>query len=357
MSRPQLINFLAINVDEHIAIRAMVSHTRSRMYSNVKTPLIKNTSPYQSISMLRGRIFKIKIIALNELNQKSYESKFESDSVGNFYFKIPAKTSRGSLEKLNVYECSEHDGIELLIGSFIPVKLNKSKKLIIADFDKTLCDTRYSTPKDLLDSLSNPLSYFPVVKESLNILKEHINKGHEPFIVSASPHFYENSIRDWFFQQNIYTSNLFLKDYRNVFSLNQGELAPKDLRVHGLYKLNHLINIILMTGIPDELVLIGDAFESDALIYLTFSCFILGGNDPYQIWKELQKIEDFSLTKRQTSRLLNKIYQIQSQLTQNKDKSCDIKIYIRYKDKEKIVKPKYDYVQKYIDLLNYFESK
>ena len=72
------------------------------------------------------------------------------------------------------------------------------------------------------------------------------------------------------YQNKIFTAGIFLKDVRQVFSLWDGDLSPRDITHQGLYKLNQLLDIINMTDIPDELVLMGDNFESDPVIYLSF---------------------------------------------------------------------------------------
>jgi hypothetical protein len=167
--------------------------------------------------------------------------------------------------------------------------------------------------------------------------------GHHPFILSASPHFYEDSMRDWLYKNNIFSAGIFLKDYRHFFSFLEGELTTKDLKAQGLYKLNHLLDILLMTGIPDELVLMGDNFESDPAIYLTLARILREDVDPWVIWNSIKEQDIFQLKKKQNSQFLNKIYQLDNMLTRKRkeknSKKTAIKIYIRKRFKNDEIAP------------------
>lgn len=144
-------------------------------------------------------------------------------------------------------------------------------------------------------------------------------------------------MRDWLYQNQIYTAGIFLKDYRRLLSVLELDLTPKDLKIQGLYKLNHLLDILMLTGIPDQLVLMGDNFESDPIIYLSLASMLNGKQEPWQIWNYLRKLDAFQMNKKQNSTLLNKVYQIHNQLTHWKKhhpEDVDIKIYIRKKVNE-----------------------
>ncbi len=166
--------------------------------------------------------------------------------------------------------------------------------------------------RELFQSLRNPVSYFPPVDSSIDLIKRFIQAEYQPFIVSASPHFYENAIRDWLYQHQIFTGNIFLKDYRNIFSFFEGDLSTKDLKSQGFYKLNTIVNILLMTGIPEDMVLVGDGFESDTLIYLTLAAILIGRYDPWTIWNLIKREESFKLTNQQHFRFLSKFYQLKN---------------------------------------------
>ena len=108
----------------------------------------------------------------------------------------------------------------------------------------------------------------------------------------------------------IYTAGIFLKDYRQVFNLLETVLTLKDIKTQGIYKLGHLLDILLMVGIPDELVLMGDNFESDPLIYASVVSLLEGRSKPWDLWQKLKQYPSFRSTLKQEGLLLNKIYQI-----------------------------------------------
>lgn len=287
------------------------------------------TKPMESLGLLSSDFFRLKVVGLTTDDKEVIVRSFDSDSFGNFNVKLPQPVNE-DVVKLRVYETHTHPGLDLLIGSFIPTKIQKPKKILITDFDKTLVDTRYSSMKELYLSLRNPIQYFPPVDASLDIVEQYNKEGFQPFIVSASPHFYENAIRDWLYQRKVFTGNIFLKDYRNIFSFFEGDLSTKDLKSQGFYKLNTIVNILLMTGIPDELILIGDGFESDTIIYLTLAAVLVGRYDPWTLWNNIKREESFKLTNQQHFRFLSKFYQLKNMSDAHPKKN--LKIYIRCKD-------------------------
>lgn len=332
MKRAQLVNFLAVKTDNSLAIRANLT-MRENIYSAArKLERFSPRFPIQAYKLLNAYEFKIKIIARDEDHQILFSRDFESDSYGGFNIKM-GSSEVAKVEKLEVFETGKSPGLEILLGNFIPIKIMGDKKLIICDFDKTLVDTKYSTPEEIYKSLTTPLHSFPTVEESVTMAKDYIKKGFHPFILSASPHFYEDAMRDWLYANDIYSAGIFLKDYRKVFSIFEGDLTPKDLKVQGIYKLNHLLDIIHMTGVPDEIVLMGDNFESDPLIYLTFNELLQGHSEPRMLWNRLKDYEAFKLSTKQNSLFLNKIFQLNDLIKQSQ-KRADVKIYIRKKGKE-----------------------
>lgn len=329
MRRPKLVHFTGIETDEYIHIRASMTyspHGRFELNQNLKD--IVPTKPIESLGLLSSNEFRLKVVGLTQDDQESTIKFFDSDSFGNFNFKIPQSIG-AKVSKLKLFEIHSHPGLELLIGSFITTKIFKPKKLVITDFDKTLVDTRYSTLKEVFLSLRNPIQYFPAVNSSLDLMQRLIKEEFRPFVVSASPHFYENAIRDWLYQHQIFTGNIFLKDYRSIFSFFNGDLATKDIKSQGFYKLNTIVNILLMTGIPDDLVLIGDGFESDTIIYLTLAAVLVGRYDPWTIWHNVKREESFRLTNQQHIRFLSKFYQLKNM--SDAHPKGKLKIYIRCK--------------------------
>lgn len=340
LKRPHLVHFLAVKTDEHISLKASVTMKAPTItVPGANTEISTPSFPVQALRMLNAYLFHLKITGLNKDQKEVYKKVVETDTFGNLSYKIPLTQNRDEIEVFQIYEVRKNPGLELLLGTHIPLKITPPKKLIICDFDKTLVDTKYSSTKEVFQSLTRPLEYFPTVHHSLEILKKYINLGYHPFVLSASPHFYEEAMRDWLYQNQVYTAGIFLKDYRKVFSFLDWDLSPKDLKVQGLYKLNHLLDIILMTGVPDSLVLMGDNFESDPVIYLTLARLLKEESEPWSLWNQLKKQDAFQLNRKQNAQFLNKIYQIQNLINRKKGPKLDglpieIKVYIRKKATE-----------------------
>jgi hypothetical protein len=174
--------------------------------------------------------------------------------------------------------------------------------------------------------------------------------------VTASPHFYENAIRDWLYSNNIYTAGIFLKDYRKLFSLFEEDLTSRDIKSQVFYKLNHIVNIILMTGVPEELILVGDGFESDTLVYLTIASILSDKIDPWSVWNKLNKSEHFKLNTKQVSRFLSKFYQLETLKNQKNFVSPKIRIHIRCKDLNKKPDIHLDFLLRHHHLVHYYEA-
>jgi hypothetical protein len=316
MKRPKLVHFTSIESDEYINIRASLTYSAHGRFEflgelNQNLKEIVPTKPIQSLGLLSSNEFRLKVVGMSADDKENIIRSFDSDSFGNFNFKIP-QPEGSEVAKLKLYETKSHPGLELLLGNFIPTRIKTPKKILITDFDKTLVDTRYSTMKELYLSLRNPVNYFPPVDSSIELMKKFTDADYQPFVLSASPHFYENAIRDWLYQHQIFTSNIFLKDYRSIFSFFEGDLSTKDLKSQGFYKLNNIVNILLMTGIPDDLILIGDGFESDTIIYLTLAAVLVGRYDPWTLWNLIKREESFKLTNQQHFRFLSKFYQLKN---------------------------------------------
>ncbi|MDH5580966.1 MAG: NIF family HAD-type phosphatase [Bdellovibrionales bacterium] len=338
MKRPYLVHFLSIFTDEFISIKA---------YSGIKDNNLgpsgefRPSFPLQNFYLLRSHHFNCKFVGIDQSGREIYTKFVESDNFGNFNFKVPLTETTKDISKWQIYETSYYPGVELHLGCFIPMILESPKKYVICDFDKTLVDTRYSTTKELYHSLTSPIESYPTVIPGVNLFKSFIEKDYSPFIVSASPHFYENAIKDWLYKNGIYTAGILLKDYRHAFHPFSGELTPKDIKVHGLYKLNHLLNIILLGGFPSEVIMIGDSHESDPTIYLIFAKLLKGSHDPWAVWNSIKQFPIFNSSKAQSSKILNKFYQLKNlKLRHKEDHSIKIKIYIRkIRENEKIKIP------------------
>jgi hypothetical protein len=372
IKRPSIFHFLSIETEDVISIRALVTNTQDSSKIAQTFSLIpvldkvinlnngvfekKNPStPLQSLGLLSGHIYKIRIIGLDDAMGEVFNRIYESDNHGNFQIKVSKLNFKAKVTKLQIFEVGRCPGLEFLLGNFIPLSLFPPKKIIISDFDKTLVDTKYSTTKEVYRSLTRPLRDFPVVQESLLLFKKYIDQGMQPFILTASPHFYEDAMRDWLYQNSIFTAPIFLKDYRIILNPLDGDLTTKDLKTQGFYKLNQLITILLMTGIPDELVLMGDGFESDTIIYLTLATLLLDPIDPWSLWNKLKSEKAFKFNSPQNSKFLTKTYQLKNLVSSNsnKMKKIKIKIYIRcpnsnyFKNSPKKIKPPLPQVKVY----------
>ena len=257
MRRPQLVHFTAISTEDHLSIRASLSYSRQARNQFWLDPLpgIPPIRPVDSLGLLSSKKFRLRLIGMDKHDRILLNREFDSDDFGDVHIRLPHPLE-GVVEKLSVYETMTYPGLDLLIGSFLPMRLIGSKKVVITDFDKTLVDTRYSSPRELYLSLRRPLGYFPPVQSSIDLVKKFADEEYKVFVLSASPHFYENAMRDWLYRNQIFTSNIYLKDYRRVFSFFEGDFGFKDLGTQGFYKLNHLVNILLMTGVPEKLVLV-----------------------------------------------------------------------------------------------------
>lgn len=321
MNRPYLVNFSAIISQKRLSIRASITNSLTPVSNEA------SSSPIQSISLFSKELFRIKLVGFNDENDLTFEREYDSDNYGRFEIKIPAYFNDSKITKLTIFETSQVTGLELHLGSFLPLEINEPRNIIISDFDKTLVDTKYHTAKEMYFSLNRPLSFFPNVGTSIDMLKSYIDNGYQPFILSASPHFYENAIRNWLYQNKVFASNILLKDYRDFVSFFDGALTTKDLKKQGFYKLNQLIDIILMTGIPNKLVLMGDGFESDPFIYLTLQRLCRPHSDPWKIWKSIKNHSIFNLTSKQDSYFITKFYQLSEMA--KKEPTCEFKIYIR----------------------------
>lgn len=306
--------------------------------------------------MFSSQEFRLRLEGLSAEGEKLYSREFESDRFGIFEFRISASVGGKKIARLQVFETSYRPGLELHLGSYLPFEIREPKKLIISDFDKTLVDTRYSTLIELWQSLRRPIEYFPTVDKSLSIFRRHVSKGFQPFILSASPHFYEHAIRDWLYSNKIYAGNIFLKDYRSIFSFAEGVLTTKDLKAQPFYKLNQLVTILSMSGVPEELALVGDSFESDEFIYLTLASVLVSRQDPWQVWDKVKTDKSFRLTAKQNAHFLSKFYQI-GEMARRRAPS-KLKIFIRCTEQNledaKARTHPFEFVQRHKDLVEYF---
>ncbi len=302
MKRPQLTNFLAISNSNGIRIKGSVALFNMDSNKNIVHSLIPR-SPIQNISQIFAKHFNLIIHGKNSYHETILNIEVETDGIGNFTHHISLDKTQDILH-LDIYENSYNAGIHFYLGKQVPLSLKKQNKIIISDFDRTLADTKYHSPRDIYRSLNNPLEYFPTIYSGVNLLKNKIEEEFSPIILSASPHFYEKAISDWLSKHNIHTAPIFLKDVRTIFTFFTGHLTPKDIKSQGFYKLNQLTEIIKLVDIPEELILVGDAFESDPIIYQTFKKIITRQEDPWACWNSIKQRKEFRFTHKQSAKLL-----------------------------------------------------
>lgn len=327
MRRPYFVKFFAFIRDEQIHIHAALARSPNISSRNDRPENAIISAPWKSLGLIRSGRYRLLICGLDDAGNELYKKTIDSNSFGIINSKIPARHRGVAVEKLQAYETKSYEGLEILLGSYLPTEIKDPKKIIISDFDKTLVDTKYSTFKEVYTSLKSPISDFPRIDQSLKLFRSYLKKDFHPFILSASPHFYEVAIRDWLYQNKVFTNNIFLKDYRGLFSLREGVLTPKDIKSQSFYKLSQLINILNLTGVPEELVLVGDCFETDELIYLSLAAVLQSRIDPWQIWNQLKQEASFKLTTKQTFYLLSQLYSLSQQA--KKIKQVQISIHIR----------------------------
>jgi hypothetical protein len=355
MKRPHLVHFLAIETKDSLNVRAFATYLTQKPGPFWDPRFLVQISPLNSIGLLRSYRFRFQFIGQDSQKNVIFSKTMESDPFGVFTFKIPLIAGGQRAQRLTVYDIGTYPGLELHVGTYLPLILESPKKIVITDFDRTLVETKYSTSAEIYRSLTEPLSSYPAVPASVTLLKDYITRDYHPFVVSASPHFYEDAIRDWLYQHEIFTAGIFLKDYRSFFSPRYGMLRPKDVHAQGLHKLGRLLDIILMTGAPDEVALLGDTFESDLIIYLAFASILHNEYPPWFIWNELKREEPFRLVGRQHSHLLNKLYSVSNILRDAKVKPR-LNIHIRAKNREEIehTEMTMDFLAKKLPLVNFY---
>ena len=338
MKRPHIVHLLAIVSENLLQVKASVAmglHHRRKLPAGLVSTMPK-------LRLMSWNRFTVKLICLNNSREVLLEKVFTSDKLGKLDIRvtIPNKVAEVGREKkqniesltIQLYEISSMDGLELLLGTYIPTQITKPNKVVICDFDKTLLDTRYSTAKEFYTYMTRPLNHFKTVNKSVTILKKYIDEGFHPFILSASPHFYRDAIQNWLGQHKIYSAGIFLKDYRQMFGPLESALTPKDLKIQGSYKAVQLIEILLMTGIPDHLILIGDSFDSDPLIYAAIGSQLQNQLDPQKLWNTVKKLPEFSMNRKQDEQLLNGLYRLHDLLEKHQKTRAttrDINILIR----------------------------
>lgn len=338
MKRPRLVHFLSVVTDRAVALRASVAMGENRFFR--RRPASR--APIRALGLLGSRRFVMRAVGLDGEGRPVLEDVFESDPLGSFRLRIPlggdaAGPGPGDIKSFQIFETGAAPGLEFHLGTFKPVLLRSPGRVVICDFDRTLLETEYSTPGAIYRSLTRPMGAFAPLENSLGIIRSRIDRGFSAFIVSSSPHFYEEAIRDWLRARGIHPAGIFLKDYRRVLSVLDPSLTAKDIASQGAYKLGQLIDVLLMTDVPDELVLIGDNFESDPAIYLTVAMLLHGDHEPWHIWNRLKERDSFRLNRRQDADVLSRLHLLGDLIDRSgkEGRTARVKIHIRRRGDER----------------------
>ena len=150
MDRPYLVNFSAIISENQLSIRASITDSKTSIQQTEKS---LHSRPIQSLGLFSKESYRLKIVALNAKNETIFKREYDSDSFGRFEIKANAKFQGGQIEKLVAFETSKINGLDLYLGSFLPLApMAKWTKI----FDKTpLSKKRISEPLALQKAASD----------------------------------------------------------------------------------------------------------------------------------------------------------------------------------------------------------
>lgn len=326
MSKFKLLSLNCFVTKNSIKLKGLIHRHNDDMIKKAK-----GDSPLSSLFNFASSPIKIKIELIDEDGKMAHAFETYTDRFGNISCTLPSIKNR-SLSNIKLYSTYP---IYSFLGEITPQQIGRHEKIVICDFDKTLVDTKYSNIKDIVKSLTKPIAQYPAVDSSIELLSNLIAKKYHPFIVSASPHFYELAIRRWLDTAKIPQCPITLKNYRDIFSLWHERLSFKDIKIHGNYKLHSILDILIMTGIPKNLVLIGDSSETDAEIYLLVKEILTSDSSAWELWQRLKDKKCFLLTARQSSQIIRKINLLKSKikLAKGRGTKIDVQIFIRLIDK------------------------
>lgn len=362
MKRPRLLHFFALDTTKHLCIRGVIYFVYSPFLGiKKKSPSLR---PWASLNLFARKNFHITVEGYDQHHQLCLQEKVRSDSFGLIEARFEKEVSQGpQIEYLKIYEESSLGGLRLFLGEYQVINFQESPKVIISDLDKTLIETSFSGMKDLYLSLSKPLEYFETISSGVKRLRRYRDHGYHPFVLSASPHFYDHTIRTWLKQQGIGDIPIMLKDYRHFISLSRGFLVRKDILTQGFYKLDQLLTLIWLGGVPEDLILLGDVYESDPFTYLTLAKIlheVHSINSARNLWEEIRRFRDFHPTRKQTGLFLNKLYQISQQIKIFKDEGKKIRLRIILRSHAEQTQkhfrenPRYSIYQDYLHLIRFF---
>jgi hypothetical protein len=312
--RPALLKWVCIARGNAMHILAELDQEEFHQSLWKKSKALTSFStPWEHLRLTAEKKFVLLVLGLSSSGKVIYKRFFYNHINGQFQFQIPRSPKEDMpIHSLKVYEAGTRIGTYFYLGTYLPQIASTPFKVIISDFDKTLVETKYATTKEMWRSIRSPIHHFPGLQKGIDLLQLHIIKGHQSFVVSASPYFYERPIRQWLYQHHIYTATIFLKDYRIILSPMNFFLGTKDIKTHGFYKLSQILTILELTGIPDELVLMGDNYESDPIIYKLVYALLMKKLDAYVALRFIEKVPAFEMNVTQKSFFLAKLSAILS---------------------------------------------
>lgn len=323
MSKIKLVSFNCYTTRHTLKVRAHLKmQSREEVYDQ------KALSPFRSLMQFKSSTIALKLEIFDSSKKLITNGDFTTDRFGNLNttLSLPPKIAP---HLIKIYSLKPH---YQFLAEVSPERLGRHENIVICDFDKTLVETQYHSLKEIYDSLTNSLNRYPVVKKSVELFRDLLKKDYHPFIVSASPHFYELTIRQWLAEQNLPQCPITLKNFRDIFSRWYDRLTLKDLAIHGNYKLHAILDILLMTGIPKNLALIGDSSETDAEIYLIIKKILTSDAGAWALWQEVKDKKCFRLTPRQSSKILRKINLLHGKIKLARGRGTQVEVHIYIRD-------------------------
>jgi len=302
ITRPELIQGLFFKKDSELYLSLKIAATLERDYKEYLRPI-------SNWPMLLPRTYQL-MIRFFDGTQEIADSKLELTT--NLYgeIKITTLLPNNKISSLKIYEVGSDPGISFYIGLYQINEITPKTKLIITDFDKTLIKTKYKTTSEIIRALTNRLTIFDRIESTYHKIKNEMQEKTTTLVLlSASPHFYAKPIKDWLKVNWLGEAAIILKDAREVLFHYKSNLSFKDLRLQGFYKLNALLDLVNLIGLPDEISLYGDAEESDPQIYSIFA-EICKGNNAYSLMNLINNERSFQLTLKQKVIIREKIEEL-----------------------------------------------
>jgi len=256
-------------------------------------------TPKDAFLSLTHKDFHLKI-TITDTDQKQQDFFFQTSPYGDFSLKLPYFSLCQSIDVF----IQENDNY-IFLEKILPINLPSPLNFIFCDFDQTLIETKFKTLKELYRALKTSLNSFSTIYSSVELFRSYSH--YYSFILSASPYFFHDLIKNWLKNQDIFPNKILLKDFRKILSLKE-ELSFKDFKDQAYYKISKILHIILLYGYPQNLVLIGDSIESDLLIYSIIKKILSFDSDHKILFDEI--FSTIKLTTKQKTDLSEKILEL-----------------------------------------------